>query len=55
MWEGVLYIALCDQMYVHHLQQIGEFLPASSTNKTDYYNITEILLKMELKIHVCKL
>jgi hypothetical protein len=41
MWEGVLYIALCDQMYVHHLQQIGEFLPVSSTNKTDSLDMFE--------------
>jgi len=37
--------------FVSHLRQVGGFLLVlrfSSTNKTDRYDITEILLKMEL-------
>jgi hypothetical protein len=39
--------------FVSDLQQVSGFLWAlvCSTNKTDHHNITEILLKMELKHH----
>jgi hypothetical protein len=36
--------------FVSDLRQVGGFLciPVSSTNKTDYHDITEILLKVAL-------
>ena len=37
--------------FVSDLRQVSSFSPVSSTNKTDRYNITEILLKVELNIH----
>jgi hypothetical protein len=36
-------------VFVSDLRQVGVFFPAYSTNKTDRYDITEILMDVALK------
>jgi hypothetical protein len=49
LWQvsGFLWV-LCVIKFVIDLRQVGGFLWVSSTNKTDCYEITEILLKVTL-------
>jgi hypothetical protein len=49
-WRGVLYITVCDKV-CQCLATDRWFSPVSSTNKTDHYDITQILLKVVLKHH----
>ena len=49
-WRGVLDTTLCDQVCLWHAtgRWFSQGTPVSSTNKTDRYDITEILLKVAL-------
>jgi hypothetical protein len=49
-WRGVLDITLCDIIcqWLATGQWFSPGTPVSSTNKTDHYDITEILLKVAL-------
>jgi hypothetical protein len=51
-WQGVLVQHYVINLFIFAADQwISPGTPVSSTNKTDYHDITEILLKVALKHH----
>ena len=52
-WQGVLDTTLCNKDYPMTCDMLVVFVDilVSNTNKTDHYDITEMLLKMALNTH----